>query len=200
MGIRGVVDTGNRTAEELELEASSLTPGWFRATVADVYEDDGNLKLKFDLADGRTHLDTLWDPTNSDNDRSAERLQQRRAGFSVRLGLVPREGKGRFEFDWLDAIGKPCILHLVLSKPNKDGRQFINLEWMGLFAIDDSRAPAPLRGPSPQLTGMTEAAVAALSDVPREADKRGRRNDLFAPVESPLKTPPRSQPLDLEDL
>lgn len=143
MGIPGVVDLGSRSADQLEREASSLEPGWFKAVVKDAYLDDGNLALEFRLDDGRQHTEKLWDPSASEK---WQRLQERRDAFAVRLGLVPREAKGTaYEFDWLDAIGKDVAIELVWGKVNDKGQRYIQLAWMGLYDIGDGRVPEAIR-------------------------------------------------------
>lgn len=156
MGIRGSVDLGNKSAEQVEKAASGIDAGWYRALVADVYEDDHtNLKLVFELPDGRRHTETLWDPNASEK---PQRLQQRRDAFSIRLGLVPRDAKGTaFEFDWLDAIGREVVVNLG-KKQNDKGQFFTQLEWMGLYAADDLRVQEQVKGQL-RLTVDSEASV-----------------------------------------
>lgn len=193
MGIRGVTNLGGRSAEDLEREASGLEPGWFRARMEDVSEEEDNLKLKFRLADGRVHTETLWSPMNAENDKAAAALEKRRGAFSIRLGLVPREAKGTaYEFDWLACMGREYAIHLVLGKPNKEGKQFIQLEWMGIFDVFDHRVPEAIRGPNPKATGITAtgstAMTASINSTPASAAVASSGGG------------PQQQPLNMDDL
>jgi len=150
MGIRGSVDLSGKSAADVEREGSTLEPGWYRATVQDIREDDGNLKIEFKLKDGRKYTETLWDPDRSEDEEKGKKSQQRRNLFAIRLGLVPREAKDTaYEFDWLDAIGRECVLKLAFGKPNAEGLRYANIEWAGIFETHDNRVPAELRTTPP---------------------------------------------------
>lgn len=175
MAIPGCVDLAGRSADQLEKEASAVEPGWFRAKVSDVYEKDGNIKLEFTLMDNRKHTETLWDPSASE---AAVRLQQRRDVFAVRLGLVPREAAGTaYEFDWTDCIGRDCALELVKGKPNDKGQSYVQLSWVGVYPIDDSRVPANLRSGTPS---APQAVSVGAGGEKKERQSASRNNYDFS--------------------
>ena len=166
MAIRGMVDFGQQSAQELERSMESLQPGWYRATVSDMVADEHqNLKVHFDL-DGRNLTETLWNPEGGKDTNAMKRLAQRRGLFAIRLGLVPRDAKGQVcEFDWEDAIGRECVLELEWSKPNADGKKFANVKWAGIYTTDDPRAIAGLKGEK----APPKKAAAAAATSPTQA-------------------------------
>ncbi len=202
MSIRGSVDLGGRSADDVEREGSSLEPGWARATVQDLFEKEGSLFFEFRLADGRIATDVLWDPNRSE---SPAKLVQRRSLYSIRLGLVPREAKDTvFEFDWLDAIGRECALELALAPMDDKGRRFVKPTWAGLFALDDPRVPTPIR--TREKTFLSAADAAALNEP--KSNIKGHKTQAAPPSPPPASsgyTAPspaaaRQSALNLDDL
>lgn len=168
MAIRTVADFGQKSAQEIERAMEVLQPGWYRATISDVSEDNSNIKIHFDL-DGRALTETLWDPESGKDTKTAERLGNRRNLFLIRLGIIPRDAKGQvFEVDWEDLIGKECILELDWGRPDKETqKKYANLTWAGIYAADDPRALEKL--PAESGASLAAPAAATTSSAPPSA-------------------------------
>lgn len=192
MGIPGIVDLGGKSADEIEKQASALEPGWFKAMVQDVYEQDGTLFLDFKLGDGRSVLERLWDPNRSDTDQKRQKSQQRRDLFAIRLGLVPRDARGTaFEFDWLNAIGRECVVEMDYSKPREEGgAKYVNLTYSGIYEPNDPRVPEVIR------KGAVWAPLKSAAGIAKES-KGYKTSAVSSP---PAAAASKAAQLNLDDL
>jgi len=150
------VDLSEDTSEGLE-KVDGLPPGWYRVTCMDLSVDarSNALVLKFEVMDGEHVGDSiserLWDPKRADDPQKKEMSRKRRLLFAKRLGLIADNdfGKSNVAIPWGDAIGKSVAIQVKERKyKDKDDNEKVarNIDFGGIFPLDDQRVPEELRG------------------------------------------------------
>ena len=176
MSMKETLDYSLGNAEQADL-GNQLPPNvWYRARVDSVvwdHKSPGTLLFTFVVTAGAyTNVqvqERLWNPDNSEDTKSAEHNRSRRKMFAVRLGLVARNECRPVDVDWEPAIGKEVAIKMVERK-DKDGNMRSNVDWAGLFLLTDDRAPASVRGATPQAPGDSSPASIPLRSPPEEVN------------------------------
>lgn len=150
------VDLSEDTPEGLE-KVDGLPPGWYRVTCMDLSVDarSNALVLKFEVMDGEhaggTISERLWDPAKADDATKKDMSRKRRLIFAKRMGLIGDNdfGKQNVGIPWDDAIGKSVAIQVKERKyKDKDDNEKVarNIDFGGIFPLDDQRVPEELRG------------------------------------------------------
>lgn len=85
--------------------------------------------------------------------------------FLVATDVITPELLGKeFEFDPEDAIGSLFFIELKLGKPSSDGKQYLDLNWMNVYHVDDPRASKI------KMDDHQKSMVASISDKLRHKD------------------------------
>lgn len=123
-----------------------------------------------DLADKKFNL-VLYDGDESHKDRGAFAFRKQAAFLIAANVLSPAELSGdEVGYDEQQAIGSDIIVTLELGKPNRDGKQFLDVRFADIFHVDDPRVA--------KISGL------AISDEQLKAIPDGRRHkpEYFEPL------------------
>lgn len=166
MGFELEFDYTEEDAQNLE-SGTVRQPGWFQAAVHDVSEEDekGFWEIHYRVTAGpfrgSTIKDRLWKPEHAADTEKAASAEKRIKLVLKRLGVL-NETFGRKRISLADCIGKECWLKLSeRSYKTSDGRPAtaVNVEWAGIYPLDDERVPAEVRNPgSARGTGARRTA------------------------------------------
>lgn len=177
-------DLSNTTMGEIEAVAGRLAPGWYKAKVASINVDEhGTVHLTFEVIGGtyagfRITERVRHGGSNADPDK-AKKIHGRRQLFAKRLGLIT-ETSASVKFSWLDAADRQAWIDVREAK-GSEGGTFLQLDWAGVYPLDDEKVPQWVREGKP----APEAA----------ASKPGQRKPATPAPAKPVPSP--SLPDDL---
>lgn len=150
------LDLNFDAGEAQALEAGGVhQPGWYRCTVHDVADEaekgfwEFHYRVTAGPWAGGTIKDRLWKPESAADTEKAQTSTNRVKLVFKRLGVWDGT-PGRKELSLADCIGKECWLKLSeRSYKTSDGRPAtaVNVEWSGIYPLDDERVPAEVRNP-----------------------------------------------------
>jgi hypothetical protein len=148
------LDFGNETAEQVDLAAGYLQPGYYRMRLASNEEDleSGAMKLHFvvshGLHAGKKLTESLNNPKMATDEKAAESAMKKARTWAVRLGAVPRTATGVAGANFDLAVGKEFVVEVEKRQfPGRDGvmREFTSAKYAGIFPLDHKDIPVATR-------------------------------------------------------
>jgi hypothetical protein len=112
-------DLGAKTAADVEAGGVLKQPGWYRVVVEDLKpgEQQGfekDLRLMFRVTEGpfkgSVISEFLNHPDNAGSVEKGKKLREKRDIWAVRMGLIPKDAKGRGGINW-SAGDRPGVRH-----------------------------------------------------------------------------------------
>lgn len=182
------MDLSDYTPDNVE-KTDGLPPGWYRATikVVSIDERSGALLFRFEVMDGEhegSHIsERLWDPKRADSPDKADMSRKRRVLWAKRLGLLAEAdfGKPGVVVPWDHAVDRVYAIQVKERKyKDSSGTEKVayNIDFGGVYSLDDQRVPEELRGEPGAAFAGTAAGTPA--NGKKEADGRKGGEDQFA--------------------
>lgn len=150
--MQGNYDFSDLGEDDLDAGAA-LAPGYYRATVAEVRENQftpGNFDVEFAVTVGPHKGGKVWDtivsPENAKDVEAGKKCLNRVAMYATRTGLMSKEElAGRqAEIDWSELVGREVVIKVKEHNyTGGDGaaKSKVQVEFSGVFALDDERVP-----------------------------------------------------------
>lgn len=154
-------------------------PGWFQAQVYDLTDEDekGYWEIHYRVTagawSGSTIKDRIWKPEHAADTEKAETATKRLKLVLKRLGVWDGS-PGQKQISLADCIGKECWLKLgERSYKGKDGQMVksVDVEWAGIYPLDDERVPAEARNPGSAPSTSARASARKPAAAPAAVKK-----------------------------
>lgn len=141
--------------KEEDLDRIDPLPGWYRATVAAIEDDDKSgaqvvhYKITGPAFAGAVIYEKVWNPENAETEEKAAKTMARAKKVMSRLGLVGKDDLGREKvIKWDACIGREMVLQVIDdSYEGKDGKKVakVSCGYLGMFPTDHASIPPAVR-------------------------------------------------------
>jgi hypothetical protein len=151
-------DLGAKTAAEVEAGGVLKQPGWYRVVLEDLkpgeqpgFEKD--LRLIFKVTEGPFKGSIISEflnyPDNAGNVEKGKKLREKRDIWATRMGLIPKDAKGRGGINWSAAIGQEYVIEVTHQTWKADGErkagEKTGIDYLGVYGLDHPKIPAAKR-------------------------------------------------------